>query len=1150
MFKYPVAVFLLIVSLIFSIPAQAESLSSFISVVNPVRGKDFWEEKDQKPLDAVLGQWQILQSFNVFATWLLRFDVLSDPEIPTFFKSLPPTHEIGLFLEVTPSWTKKSAVEYRKSAVWHLAESVFLTGYEIKEREKLIDTAFAEFKKTFGFYPKSVGAWYVDSFSLKYLQEKYKVMGVLIVSDQYTTDNYQIWGQYWSTPYYPSSKNTLVPAQNIASKIPLVVMQWAARDPINGYGEGVNETTYSVQANDYLAYHDLDSIYFSKLIDIFTKQNFNKFNHLIVGLENSYSWKKYKDEYQKQIEILANKRKEGQFLIFTMQQFADWYMKKFPDISLEQIIISDDPLGSSQKVVWFMNPYYRAGWFYNSEGSVFRDIRQYLAEQEEPCYKTSCQQINFATFSTRVLDDVTYKQKLILDQGKIQDFKIEKTAQGYLLSYKNEAGVMRKIEFFPRDIAIDGKINSIDGLILDVQTLQSNRLTKINLSSSVPSSLQETFLGFVWKTIKFLVFVLLALFIPGYFLVRNLKQDCLALNVFLSICSGFVNLTLVFYLAGYLKLNFLVWIYLGTSIGIFLIRKYYQQLHFKQIGLLLSRQLFSTLFLVSCGTVFQSLMMMRSGWVYDFGVGFWGPTGHDGVWHQALINQLIKSIPPQNPAFAGQALSNYHYFYDLLVAATAQFSQIPIPDLLYRFYPLIFSLLFGVGTYLLVKQLTGSKIAALISLYFAYFAGSFGWIVDLLKKQPLGGESAFWANQPVSMNINPPFAISLILIIAIILILKQLKRSKFAAPILLILMVGSLIEFKVYAGIIVLGGLLLIGLQQIFFAKSILMFKLFIGSLVLSLGVFLPQNSRSGDLLVFSPFWFIHSMIDFSDRIGWERLSIARPAYIARGEWWKFILIEVLGLILFIIGNLGTRFLALFGAINFVKKKFWKIPQYSFIFGMALISLAIPIFFIQKGTNWNTIQFFYYFMYFVAIFTGSAILFLYKKLPKLIAVLIIGTILVITPVSAWTTFRNAFYPKPPARLSSGELEALSYLKNQPEGIVLTYPFDKNLKNNFTDPYPLFVYETTAYVSAFSEKPTFLEDEIQQEIFQNDYKKRLAASQDFFRGRDLEWSKTFLHDNSIRYIYLPKIFKAEILADQPFVERLYDNNEVDIYEVLN
>lgn len=74
-----------------------------------------------------------------------------------------------------------------------------------------MDTFFTRF----GFYPKSVSAWHLDSYSLQYLQSKYSVLTAMNCDDQYTTDNYRIWGGYLGSPYFPDKNNSLIRARSL-----------------------------------------------------------------------------------------------------------------------------------------------------------------------------------------------------------------------------------------------------------------------------------------------------------------------------------------------------------------------------------------------------------------------------------------------------------------------------------------------------------------------------------------------------------------------------------------------------------------------------------------------------------------------------------------------------------------------------------------------------------------------------------------------------------------------------------------------------------------------------------------------------------------------------------------------------------------------
>ena len=51
--------------------------------------------------------------------------------------------------------------------------------------------------------------------------------------------------------------------------------------------------------------------------------------------------------------------------------------------------------------------------------------------------------------------------------------------------------------------------------------------------------------------------------------------------------------------------------------------------------------------------------MVKSGLVYDYGMGFWGANAHDGLWHVTLIESLSRGSL-KLPIFSGETIHNYH----------------------------------------------------------------------------------------------------------------------------------------------------------------------------------------------------------------------------------------------------------------------------------------------------------------------------------------------------------------------------------------------------------------------------------------------------------------------------------------------------------
>lgn len=272
----------------------------YLILVNPVRGRDLWTDKSLNPLR---DQYGLISKSGFVATWLLTYDSLNDSELIHELKNFNSKQESGLFLEITRKLSNDTGVYQDLYSKWSSPNIIFLSGYSRSERKVLIDGAFSEYKQTFGKYPESVGAWWIDSFSLSYLKTKYKIKSVLIVADQKVTDDYGIWGQWWSYPYYPSDSNILVPASDKRNNNNVVVVQWAQRDPVLAYGGKGTFSLFSMQANDYTRVGK-DINYFMKLADVYLDCA-NDLGQITVGLETGMESIEAFPEYVRQIEYLS-----------------------------------------------------------------------------------------------------------------------------------------------------------------------------------------------------------------------------------------------------------------------------------------------------------------------------------------------------------------------------------------------------------------------------------------------------------------------------------------------------------------------------------------------------------------------------------------------------------------------------------------------------------------------------------------------------------------------------------------------------------------------------------------------------------------------------------------------------------------------------
>lgn len=553
------------------------------------------------------------------------------------------------------------------------------------------------------------------------------------------------------------------------------------------------------------------------------------------------------------------------------------------------------------------------------------------------------------------------------------------------------------------------------------------------------------------------------------------------------------------------------------------------------------------LLLLIGGTLAWSITMVKSGWQYSYSLGFWGPNGHDGIWHIALANSLARGSL-EMPVFAGEQLKNYHIGFDLLLAALRVVTAIPVSLLYFQILPPIFAFLVGWLTYKFVHEWTGSKFAAWWSTFLVYFGGSWGPIVSLARYGTVGNESMFWAQQSVSTLINPPFALSLVFLLWSVLVLRRYTSKPTLVNLLIATLLFGLVgQVKVYAGILSLCALFITGILQLLKEKKSDVLKLFFSSSALSFLLFFPLNRSSTSLVVFQPFWFLETMMAVSDRVNWPRFFEAVINYKSGQIWWKLIPAYFIAFLVFWFGNLGVRVLGLFGMSKTLKRAE---TVGLFLTVIAVLGTVLPMLFVQKGTPWNTIQFFYYTIFVMSIFAGCVFARWLAGRSGIIKVVGVVGVLVFTLPTVYATLRNYVPARPPAKLSGEESQALNFLSAQPSGIVLTYPFDQQAADLAVSnpPRPLYLYESTAYVSAYSDKPVFLEDEVNLNITDYDWRTRRKNVEEWLNTLDQKQAYQFLRDNNIKYIYRVKPQRARLGESQLGMSRLFENKEVDIFRV--
>jgi len=325
-----------------------------------------------------------------------------DPRYQKLLKELPAgTFEIGAWWELPQPLVEKAGLKWRGRYPWDWHADVgFTTGYTPKEREKIADVYMGDFKKIFGYYPKSVGSWFIDGHTLNYLYEKYKIVSSCNCKDQVGTDGYTLWGGYWNQAYYPSKINSYMPAQNAKNQIPVPIFRMLGSDPIRQYDHGLGRNVQGVISLEPV-YKNAggSSTWVNWYFNQFVEGESMEYAYVQAGQENSFTWDGMSKGYEIQMPLIARLRNENKVKVETLAESGQWFSKKYKTTPATSVTVNKDLEGGNLKTVWFNSRFYRVNLLWENGTLRFRDIHLFN-EKFPSIYETQKATSNECTFFT------------------------------------------------------------------------------------------------------------------------------------------------------------------------------------------------------------------------------------------------------------------------------------------------------------------------------------------------------------------------------------------------------------------------------------------------------------------------------------------------------------------------------------------------------------------------------------------------------------------------------------------------------------------------------------------------------------------------------------------------------------------------------
>ncbi|HVS97961.1 MAG TPA: hypothetical protein VHE54_15810 [Puia sp.] len=380
-----------------------------VNIVNFIR---LSEPRDSNITEDVLYQTVVeqvrgMRKNRLGGTFLLQYDALMDPRYQKLLKNLPrDSFEIGAWWELPQPLVERAGLLWRGRYPWDWRANIgFATGYTPAEREKLADAYMHDFRRVFGYYPRSVGCWFIDAHTLNYLYARYGIVASCNCKDQYGTDGYTLWGGYWNQAYYPSKVNAYMPAQEADRQIPVPIFRMLGSDPIRQYDNGLGSERQGVTTLEPVYKHaGGDPAWVDWFFRQFVEGEPLAFAYTQAGQENSFTWKAMAKGLAYQLSLIARLRDEKQVNVETLAQSGIWFKAHFKVTPATAVVASEDLPGSDRSTVWFDSRFYRVNFLWEKGTLRIRDIHLFNENLASPYLRKKAEDNACAFFTLPFVD--------------------------------------------------------------------------------------------------------------------------------------------------------------------------------------------------------------------------------------------------------------------------------------------------------------------------------------------------------------------------------------------------------------------------------------------------------------------------------------------------------------------------------------------------------------------------------------------------------------------------------------------------------------------------------------------------------------------------------------------------------------------------
>lgn len=374
----------------------------YINTVCFVRTYDYYGKYQADNLDTLRSQMELYNDRDLPATYLLEYDALTREEFPALLKEkMKDTDEVGLWFEITGGLCKDAGVPWRsvRDRDWDFwVDPGFIMSYNLEEKEKLCKAAMEKFHSIFGFYPRTAGAWLLDSESMEYFNTRYGMDAYIICREQWGMDGYTPWGGPLFGGYYPSKNNMLTPAQSIENQLDVPVFRMFISDPIYSYyefthGELNSGMGYHLYTQEPTWRYGQDPNWVEWCVETLFGDEVEGFSYYQLGQESSFGYGKHLERALiMQCDYILGQQDYYGYEFVTVKEMGKRFKESYKTTPVNFTPCPYDWADLGNQSVWYTSGRYRINIFKDGNGLRIRDIHLFDdlhtdRYQKEPCRK-------------------------------------------------------------------------------------------------------------------------------------------------------------------------------------------------------------------------------------------------------------------------------------------------------------------------------------------------------------------------------------------------------------------------------------------------------------------------------------------------------------------------------------------------------------------------------------------------------------------------------------------------------------------------------------------------------------------------------------------------------------------------------------------